>query len=145
MKTKQKILSLFLIFHKFAYKYNIIFEEHEWSDYRDRLLKILNKTQQPGETTINADLSGIRYAKLKGNKMEDQNDFTITIEDTEYKFSELSNENKATVMQLRDLEGQMRELNFKFEQLNASKTFFSQNLIANVKATKEEKEEKESK
>ena len=57
--------------------------------------------------------------------MEDQNDFTITIEDVEYKFSELSDENKATVMQLRDLEGQMRELNFKFEQLNASKTFFS--------------------
>jgi hypothetical protein len=77
--------------------------------------------------------------------MEDQNDFTITIEDTEYKFSELSDENKASVMQIRDLEGQMQQLNFKFEQLNASKTFFSQNLIANIKATKEEKEGKESK
>jgi hypothetical protein len=39
----------------------------------------------------------------------------------------------------------MQQLNFKFEQLNASKTFFSQNLIANIKATKEEKEGKESK
>ena len=76
--------------------------------------------------------------------MEDQNDFTITIEDTEYKFSELSDENKNTVMHIRDIESQMQQLNFKFDQLNASKTFFSQNLIANVKATKE-KEEKESK
>lgn len=77
--------------------------------------------------------------------MEDQNDFTITIEDTEYKFSELSDENKNTVMHIRDIESQMQQLNFKFDQLNASKTFFSQNLIANVKASKQEKEEKESK
>lgn len=73
--------------------------------------------------------------------MEDQNDFTITIEDTEHKFSELSDENKAIVMQIRDLEGQMQQLNFKFEQLNASKTFFSQNLIHNVKSSEAETEE----
>jgi hypothetical protein len=73
--------------------------------------------------------------------MEDQNDFTITIEDTEHKFSELSDENKAIVMQIRDLEGQMQQLNFKFEQLNASKTFFSQNLIENIKSSEAENEE----
>lgn len=73
--------------------------------------------------------------------MEDQNDFTITIEDTEHKFSELSDENKAIVMQIRDLEGQMQQLNFKFEQLNASKTFFSQNLIQNVKSSEAETDE----
>lgn len=72
--------------------------------------------------------------------MEDQNDFTITIEDTEHKFSELSDENKATVMQIRDLEGQMQQLNFKFEQLNASKTFFSQNLIENIKSSAKQDE-----
>ena len=75
--------------------------------------------------------------------MEDQNDFTITIDDTEHKFSELSDENKATVMQIRDLEGQMQQLNFKFEQLNASKTFFSQSLIENIKSTEAEQEESE--
>jgi len=73
--------------------------------------------------------------------MEDQNDFVITIEDKEHKFSELSDENKAIVMQIRDLEGQMQQLNFKFEQLNASKTFFSQNLIQNVKSSEVENEE----
>ena len=78
--------------------------------------------------------------------MEDQNDFTITIDDTEHKFSELSDENKATVMQIRDLEGQMQQLNFKFEQLNASKTFFSQNLIENIKSSaKQDESEKISK
>lgn len=72
--------------------------------------------------------------------MEDQNDFTITIEDIEHKFSELSDENKATVMQIRDLEGQIQQLNFKFEQLNASKTFFSQNLIENIKSSAKQDE-----
>lgn len=75
--------------------------------------------------------------------MEDQNDFVITIEDTEYKFSELSDENKAIVMQIRDLDGQMQQLNFKFEQLNASKTFFSQSLIQSVNADKTEEKEAE--
>lgn len=59
IENEIKNFKSFSDFHKFAYKYNIIFEEHEWSEYRDRLLKILNKTQQPGETTINADLSGL--------------------------------------------------------------------------------------
>lgn len=45
-------------FHKFAYKHNIMFEEHEWRDLRDKLLKILNLTHETGETTIKPDLSG---------------------------------------------------------------------------------------
>lgn len=45
-------------FHRFAYEHNIIFEEHEWSELRDKLLKILNLQHDTGEKIIKTDLSG---------------------------------------------------------------------------------------
>lgn len=62
-----------------------------------------------------------------------QDDFTITIEGNEYKFSDLEAENKGLVTHIRDLEAQLEQVNFKFEQINASKLFFSDKLIQNLK------------
>lgn len=65
--------------------------------------------------------------------MAEQNDFTITVDGKEYKFDELEAENKALVGHIRDLESQLEQINFKFEQINASKLFFSDKLIQNLK------------
>tara|TARA_Y100001978_G_C23541493_1_gene359962 strand:- start:491 stop:754 length:264 start_codon:yes stop_codon:yes gene_type:complete len=65
--------------------------------------------------------------------MAEQNDFTITVDGKEYKFDELEAENKALVGHIRDLESQLEQVNFKFEQINASKLFFSDKLIQNLK------------
>ena len=41
---------------------------------------------------------------------ENENDFTITIEGQEHKFSELSDENKQLVSHVKDLENQIDQL-----------------------------------
>jgi hypothetical protein len=64
---------------------------------------------------------------------EQEQDFTITIEGKQYKYADLEPENKGLVRHIRDLEAQLDQVNFKFEQVNASKLFFSEKLIQNLK------------
>ena len=64
--------------------------------------------------------------------MSEENDFTVTVDGTEHKFSDLSDENKLLVSHIRDLDAQVDQLNFRFEQLNASKSFFSDKLVASL-------------
>jgi hypothetical protein len=70
--------------------------------------------------------------------MAEQNDFTITVDGQEFKFDDLETENKALVGHIRDLESQLEQVNFKFEQINASKLFFSDKLIQNLKQPAEQ-------
>ena len=71
---------------------------------------------------------------------ENENDFTITIEGQEHKFSELSDENKQLVSHVKDLENQIDQLNFRYEQLSASKLFFSDKLIESINEKKDAEE-----
>ena len=70
--------------------------------------------------------------------MAEQNDFTITVDGKDYKFDDLEAENKGLVAHIRDLEAQLEQVNFKFEQINASKLFFSDKLIQNLKQPAEQ-------
>lgn len=47
----------FMDFHKFSYKHNIVFDNKEWQEYRNKLLKQFNETSS--ETIIEIDTSGI--------------------------------------------------------------------------------------
>ena len=73
--------------------------------------------------------------------MAEQKDFTITVDGNEFKFDDLEAENKALVGHIRDLESQLEQVNFKFEQINASKLFFSDKLIQSLKQPAEEASE----
>lgn len=65
----------------------------------------------------------------------EEQDFTITIDGTKYKFSELESDNQSLVRHIRDLEVQLEQVNFKYEQVHASKLFFSDKLVQNLKQT----------
>jgi septum formation inhibitor MinC len=71
-------------------------------------------------------------------EQNEQNDFTITVNDKDFKFNDLSDENKALVAHIRDLEGQLNQVGFRHEQLSASKNFFSDKLVASLSESKEE-------
>jgi phage shock protein A len=75
----------------------------------------------------------------------EQNDFTITVNDKDFKFNDLNDENKQLVAHIRDLESQLGQVGFRHEQLNASKTFFTDKLVSALSESKEEsKDEAES-
>lgn len=77
--------------------------------------------------------------------MENQeNDFMLTVDGKDHKFSELSNDNKLLVSHVRDLEGQIEQINFRYEQLNASKTFFSDKLVVSLREEQNSAESAES-
>ena len=71
----------------------------------------------------------------------EQNDFTITVNDKDFKFSDLSGENKQLVAHIRDLESQIGQVGFRHEQLTASKTFFTDKLVAELSESVEAKSE----
>lgn len=73
---------------------------------------------------------------------ETENDFTVTIEGSDYKFSDLTDDNKVLVNHIRDLDAQVEQLNFRFEQLNASKNFFSDKLVWSLNQAKTQAESK---
>ena len=73
----------------------------------------------------------------------EENDFMVTVDGSEYKFSELKDENMILVNQIRDIDMQVDQLNFKYEQLTASKTFFSDKLVASLKEAKAEQQNEE--
>ena len=70
--------------------------------------------------------------------MSEENDFTVTVDGTEHKFNDLNDENKLLVSHLRDLDSQIEQLNFRYEQLTASKSFFSDKLVQSLKAPAED-------
>jgi len=70
--------------------------------------------------------------------MSEENDFTVTVDGAEYKFNDLSDENKSLVGHIRDLDSQVEQLNFRYEQLSASKSFFSDKLVQSLKAPAED-------
>ena len=72
-----------------------------------------------------------------------ENDFMLTVDGKDYKFSDLSDDNKLLVSHIRDLEGQVEQLNYRYEQLTASKTFFSDKLVASLKEQAEQAQQAE--
>jgi uncharacterized protein (DUF342 family) len=74
----------------------------------------------------------------------EENDFMVTIDGSDYKFSQLSNDDKMLVSHIRDLEAQVEQLNFRFEQLSASKSFFADKLVASIRNSKSEENQAES-
>ena len=69
--------------------------------------------------------------------MSEENDFTVTVDGVDHKYSELNDGARQLVNHVRDLDGQIEQLNYRFEQLNASKTFFSNQLVASLQAPAE--------
>jgi len=67
-----------------------------------------------------------------------EEEFTITVADKEYKLSDLGEEEQQIVAHLRDLDSQLAQVNFRFEQLNASKAFFSDRLVGSLSDNKSE-------
>jgi len=65
-------------------------------------------------------------------------DMTVNINGTEYKISDLQNEEQRLVSQLHDIESQLSQIEFKHEQVSASKLFFSDKLINSVREREEE-------
>ena len=74
----------------------------------------------------------------------EENDFMVTVDGSEYKFSELKDENKILVNHIRDIDMQVDQLNFKYEQLTASKTFFSDKLVGSLREEQNSAESVES-
>ena len=65
-------------------------------------------------------------------------EMTVNINGTEYKISDLQNEEQRLVSQLHDIESQLSQIEFKHEQVSASKLFFSDKLINSVREREEE-------
>ena len=65
-------------------------------------------------------------------------EMTVNINGTEYKISDLQSEEQRLVSQLHDIESQLSQIEFKHEQVSASKLFFSDKLINSVREREEE-------
>jgi len=65
-------------------------------------------------------------------------EMTVNINGKEYKVSDLQNEEQRLVSQLHDIESQLSQIEFKHEQVSASKLFFSDKLINSVREREEE-------
>ena len=64
-------------------------------------------------------------------------ELTANINGNDYKVSDLENEEQRLVSQLHDIEAQLSQIEFKHEQVSASKVFFSDKLVNSVKAREE--------
>jgi septum formation inhibitor MinC len=76
--------------------------------------------------------------EIKMAEENNNNDFTVSVNDKEHKFSDLSSENKQLVAHIRDLEAQLGQVAFRHEQLTASKNFFSDKLVASLSESSSE-------
>lgn len=65
--------------------------------------------------------------------MEKQNEMSVTINGKDYLVSDLEQDEQRIVSQLHDIEAQLGQIEFKHEQMSASKLFFSDKLIDMVK------------
>ena len=72
-----------------------------------------------------------------------EEDFTVSVDGSEYKVSELDGEDQRTVAHLRDLESQQSQLAFRHDQLSAAKKSFSDQLVESIKAKKKLAEDAE--
>ena len=57
---------------------------------------------------------------------------TFSLNGKDYKYSECTDEQKQIVHQLNDIENQLGELDFKFNQVNAAKTQFTDMLTKSL-------------
>tara|TARA_B100001057_G_scaffold499286_1_gene609382 strand:- start:217 stop:462 length:246 start_codon:yes stop_codon:yes gene_type:complete len=64
-------------------------------------------------------------------------ELTVNINGNDYKVSDLENEEQRLVSQLHDIETQLSQIEFKHEQVAASKVFFSDKLVNSVKEREE--------
>ena len=64
--------------------------------------------------------------------MAEKDEFTINVNGTDHKLSDLEQEDQLVVAQLQDLEAQLSQLGFRSNQLNASKQFFSDKLVESL-------------
>ena len=60
---------------------------------------------------------------------------TVTVDEVEYNVDDMTPVDQYTVMQLRDVQDQIRKLNFRATQLQASQATFSATLAKSVKET----------
>ena len=60
-------------------------------------------------------------------------EMTVTIDGNEYKISDLESDEQRLVSQLHDIESQLSQIEFRHEQVSASKLFFSDKLVNSVK------------
>ena len=66
---------------------------------------------------------------------------TIVVDDKEYEIASLSNEQKYTVSQLRDILNKINDLSFQLDQLKAAQRVFSAALTESLKPEEESEEE----
>ena len=72
-----------------------------------------------------------------------EEDFTVTVDGLDYKVGDLESDDQQVVAHLRDLDNQLGQVNFRFEQLSAAKAAFSDKLVASLSQKRAEKEEAE--
>tara|TARA_Y100000389_G_scaffold72039_1_gene68782 strand:- start:78 stop:299 length:222 start_codon:yes stop_codon:yes gene_type:complete len=65
---------------------------------------------------------------------------TIVVDDKEYEIASLSNEQKYTVSQLRDILNKINDLSFQLDQLKAAQRVFSAALTESLKPEEESEE-----
>jgi tetrahydromethanopterin S-methyltransferase subunit G len=65
---------------------------------------------------------------------------TIVVDDKEYEIASLSNEQKYTVSQLRDILNKLNDLSFQLDQLKAAQRVFSAALTESLKPEEESEE-----
>lgn len=65
---------------------------------------------------------------------------TIVVDDKEYEIASLSNEQKYTVSQLRDISNKLNDLSFQLDQLKAAQRVFSAALTESLKPEEESEE-----
>lgn len=65
-------------------------------------------------------------------------EFTVTVDGQDHKFGDLEANDQQVVAHLKDLDNQLAQLNFRQAQLNASKAFFSDQLVGSLAKKNEE-------
>ena len=75
-------------------------------------------------------------------QQQNEQDLSFSLNGKDYKYSDCTDEQKQIVQQLNDLQGQLTELDFKFNQLSAAKVHFTDMLSEKLKEDSSKKEEK---
>ena len=76
--------------------------------------------------------------------MSEQTANVITIDGTEYKEEDLSQDQSYFINQIRDLQAKGASLRFQLDQVTVAQNAFTNSLIQSVKGEEETKEEKAS-
>ena len=70
-------------------------------------------------------------------------EFTITVDGKDHKFGDLETGDQQVVAHLKDLDNQLAQLNFRQDQLSASKAYFSDQLVASLSKASQNADEAE--